>query len=66
MLKEIFIEQFYKQIDCTASLKPKWVLGKVPSKESLNNEMGRYGDSKKRAVIDCQKERIIRLKVRED
>ena len=30
----------------TASLKPKWVLVKVPRKGALNIEMGRYGDSK--------------------
>ena len=30
----------------TASLKPKWVLVKVPRKGALDIEMGRYGDSK--------------------
>ena len=30
----------------TASLKHKWVSGKVPRKGALNIDMGRYGDSK--------------------
>ncbi len=29
----------------TASLKPKWVLVKVPRKGTLDIEIGRYGDS---------------------
>ena len=29
---------------CTATLKPKLVLVKVPKKEALNIEMGRYKD----------------------
>ena len=35
----------------TASLKPKWVLVKVPRKGVLEIEMGRYEDSKN---IFCQ------------
>ncbi len=30
----------------TATLKPKWVLVKVPRKGALNIEMGKFGDSK--------------------